>query len=151
MDAHIAHIHIYKDEYIHLDSLNATEKKRFYLLYSNSSTHFVYLFFFVLLFQEYICLRLLSATIRYIPKQTWNLLPLFPFSVFSISAFRFIYPLIRCVLESFLHIAPFSNFIWYPHGFFMCILRFSRFIAQGKFFQEIFFHRFSLDFSDNKF
>lgn len=139
MDVHIAHIHIhiYEDEYIHLESLNATEKKNGFICSTRTVQHTLFIFFFFrfAFSRIYICFRLLSATIRYIPKHTWNLLPLFPFSVFSITAFRFIYPLIRCVLESFLHSAPFSNFIWYPHGFFMCILRFSRFIAQGKFFQ----------------
>lgn len=145
MDAHIAHIHIYKYEYIHWGSM-LQRKKNGFICSTRTVQHTLFIFFFVLLFQEYICFRLLSATIRYIPKHTWNLLPLFPFSVFSIAAFRFIYPLIRCVLESFLHSAPFSNFIWYPHGFFMCILHFSRFIAHGKFFQEVFYPPISLRF-----
>lgn len=154
MDAHIAHIHIhiYEDEYIHLESLNATEKKkRFYLLYSNSSTHFVYFFFRFAFSRIYICFRLLSATIRYIAKHTWNLLPLFPFSVFSITAFRFIYPLIRCFLKVFFILLPsaISFDIRMVSSCAYCAFRVS--LHKGNFFKWFFFHRFPLDFCDNKF
>lgn len=48
MDAHIAHIHIhiYEDEYIHLESLNATEKKNGFICSTRTVQHTLFIFFF---------------------------------------------------------------------------------------------------------